>query len=618
MADAAHRAADATVEAFTREVARTYKGAELAARSNLTAFLSQFKAEDEDMRAKLDSGEITAKAYKRWRSANIMRGKQYRQTLRDMAQSYTNANEIAAATLSGKLPQVYADNYNYGTYQVETGAGVSTSFNLQDADTVQRLLRDSGSSLPKPSVDTVRDLSWNRQLVGNQIRKGILLGESIDTIAERITTVSASNLAAATRTARTAVTAAESAGRVDSYRRAEGMGISLKQEWLATLDGRTRHSHRQLDGESIAVGGKFSNGCRYPGDPDAPYAEIMNCRCTLVAAVAGVDTSDGKRWSRLRKGESYEDWKAGKDLTPKPRAKAAKAGGGAAKKPKNAGEPLGVEKLTKEQRERLRGLLDSGDFDPMAKKVYDRHIGNCTLHDASCKGVAHFTNKPSEFGVSLNADKVLGGNGKGSSAETWFHEFGHHFDYSSQNGYGHLSANYKGGAFGKKLYEEANAYVNARNRELKAEFAKRRDARDIDWLVKHGYISRFDEKDVRGGTAYGEKVLSKLKHTKANAYASVSRELDAMTDEQKGDVSDLFGGATGNKAVDSWSHSARYWTQGTTGSSAKFFRNEQLSTEGFAEFFSAYSCNPESKKQLQRYFPEATKIFEEILDQMGA
>jgi hypothetical protein len=615
MADTAHRAADATVDAFTREVARTYKGAELAARSNLTAFLSQFKAEDEEMRAKVDSGEITAKAYKRWRTANIMRGKQYRQTLRDMAQCYTNANEIATATLSGKLPQVYAENYNYGAYQAETGAGVSTSFNLQDADTVQRLLRDSGSSLPKPSVDTVRDLSWNRQLVGNQIRKGILLGESIDTIAERIMTVSGSNLAAATRTARTAVTAAESAGRVDSYKRAESMGIDLEQEWLATLDGRTRHSHRQLDGERVKAGGKFSNGCRYPGDPNAPYAEIMNCRCTLVAAVAGVDTSDGKRWSRLPKGESYEDWKAGKDLAPKP--KPAKAGGKAAKKGKATGEPLGVGKLTKAQRDRLARLVDSKDFEPKAKAVYGKYIGNCTLHDAGCRSVAHFSSSPSKFGVSLNADKVLK-EGAGRSAETWFHEFGHHFDYSSQSGYGYTSARYRGGAFGKKLYEEANAYVNARNRELRAEFEKRRDARDVDWLVKHGYVLKFDEKDVRAGTAYGERVLSKLKHTRANAYNSVSRELDAMTDAQKGDVSDLFGGATGNKAVDSWSHSARYWTNGEKGDAAVFARTENLATEGFAEFFSAYSCNPESKAQLQRYFPESTKIFEEILDQMGA
>ena len=92
------------------------------------------------------------------------------------------------------------------------------------------------------------------------------------------------------------------------------MGIKLKQEWLATLDGRTRHSHRQLDGERREVGKRFSSGCRYPGDPQAAYAEICNCRCTLVAAVDGIDQDSADRFSRLPAGTTYDQWKAGKKV----------------------------------------------------------------------------------------------------------------------------------------------------------------------------------------------------------------------------------------------------------------------------------------------------------------
>ena len=45
------------------------------------------------------------------------------------------------------------------------------------------------------------------------------------------------NRASAIRTARTSVTAAQNAGRMDSYHSAEEMGIKLKKQWLATLDG---------------------------------------------------------------------------------------------------------------------------------------------------------------------------------------------------------------------------------------------------------------------------------------------------------------------------------------------------------------------------------------------
>ena len=100
----------------------------------------------------------------------------------------------------------------------------------------------------------------------------------------------------------------------------------LRQQWLATMGNRTRHSHRQLDGEQVDVGAKFSNGCRFPGDTDAPYAETMNCRCTLIAAVAGVDMPDAKRWSRLPKGTTYEQWKGAKAKEGR-KARAAGAAG---------------------------------------------------------------------------------------------------------------------------------------------------------------------------------------------------------------------------------------------------------------------------------------------------
>ena len=109
--------------------------------------------------------------------------------------------------------------------------------------------------------------------------------------------VSEMNRASAVRAARTAVTGAQNAGRMDSYHAAEKMGIKLKKEWLATLDARTRHSHAVVDGEVKDVDAKFSNGCRFPGDPQGKPVEIYNCRCTLIAAMDGVDTSDAQRWA---------------------------------------------------------------------------------------------------------------------------------------------------------------------------------------------------------------------------------------------------------------------------------------------------------------------------------
>lgn len=310
--DSAHEFSDAEIRAFEREVAGVYGEAGKTAYANLKRYLAQFEADDEKMRGRLEAGEITKAQYRSWRSGKIAAGRRYRIVLKQCAEAMTHANAVAAAAIEGRLPEVYAENYNYGTWQAYSAAGVDGAFALQDASTVQRLLTDHDSYLPKPSVNVAKDTAWNRRLIANQITQGILLGESIPKIARRMQDVTGSNRAAAVRLARTSVTAAENAGRVDSYKRAKGLGIKVQQEWLATMDGRTRSSHRQLDGEKVEVGEKFSNDCRYPGDPEAPYAETCNCRCTLIAAVDGVDYSDGKRWSRLPEGMTYEEWKAGK------------------------------------------------------------------------------------------------------------------------------------------------------------------------------------------------------------------------------------------------------------------------------------------------------------------
>lgn len=49
--------------------------------------------------------------------------------------------------------------------------------------------------------------------------------------------------------------------------------------WDATPDGRTRDSHRHLNGAKVRFGEPFSNGLRWPHDR-GPARETVNCRCS--------------------------------------------------------------------------------------------------------------------------------------------------------------------------------------------------------------------------------------------------------------------------------------------------------------------------------------------------
>ena len=70
----------------------------------------------------------------------------------------------------------------------------------------------------------------------------------------------------------------------------------------------------------------------FPGDPNGPPWETYNCRCTLIASVDGVDTSDAKRRARdtetgesvLIENMSYAEWAGWKNKQPKKQVESPK------------------------------------------------------------------------------------------------------------------------------------------------------------------------------------------------------------------------------------------------------------------------------------------------------
>jgi len=78
--------------------------------------------------------------------------------------------------------------------------------------------------------------------------------------------------------ARTETVGANNAAAIEGYHQSE---VVAKKEWLSSGDDRVRPSH-QIDGEQVPLDGVFSNGMKYPGDPDAPPEETINDRCTVL------------------------------------------------------------------------------------------------------------------------------------------------------------------------------------------------------------------------------------------------------------------------------------------------------------------------------------------------
>lgn len=315
--DYAHIETEKILKKTERDIQNVYSQAQRETQAKLDNYLDRFKIKDDIKKRQVHQGKLTQEQYEKWRHGQICVGKRWQEMVDTLAQDYTNADRMAMEIVNGYTPGVYAENHNYATFQVEKGSRLDTSYTLYDKSTVNRLIRDDPDVLPKARVDIPKDKQWNRTHIKDAVTQGILQGEDLRKVSKRLQKVTDMDNRAAMRNARTIITATQNAGRVDSYKRAENMGIKIEQEWLATLDNRTRHSHRKMDGQHVKVGEKFPNGCEYPGDPNGPPAEVYNCRCTLVPRIEGVDQSNAPRNDKLG-NISYDEWKNEHNSKPNP------------------------------------------------------------------------------------------------------------------------------------------------------------------------------------------------------------------------------------------------------------------------------------------------------------
>ena len=318
MKDAGHYETELVIKKAEADVKRIYQQTAQEVQKKLDDYWRRYRVKDEAKRRAMELGEITKKEYADWRTGQIMMGKRWEEMRNSIAEDLHNANKVARSVVNGYKSDVYALNHNYATFQMERGSKINTSYTLYDRHTVERMIKDQPKVLPDPGANMRRriaegrDVAWQQGQIQSVVTQSILQGESIPQMSRRIAhTMGENNRQATTRYARTAMTGAQNAGRVDAYSRAEDMGIEMEQEWVATLDDRTRSAHVILDGQSVPVGEPFIvNGqrIRYPGDPDAPGELIWNCRCTLVPKIKGVDQSNAPRDNRLG-SMTYEEWK---------------------------------------------------------------------------------------------------------------------------------------------------------------------------------------------------------------------------------------------------------------------------------------------------------------------
>lgn len=309
--DAGSDAVDTLLGAYEGRMRDMYGQAAREMAIKQAKFLDKFQAQREKKLEEVQSGSLSVSDYKAWLKGKALDKQWYGEMVDGLSHDLADADKRAMQMLNGYIPRAYAENYNFATFQVERDVAVKTGFALYNEATVARLISNPEGSLlpdlPEPKANALKDLQWSRQKISACVTQTILQGEPVDAAARRLRSVVGMSSNSAMRAARTALTGAQNLGRLDAGRRAKKMGISLKKQWIATVDARTRYSHRDVDRETVEIEDNFSNGCRCPGDPSGPAHEVYNCRCAMRYVLPGHEYDDLP--SVTREGMSYDEWK---------------------------------------------------------------------------------------------------------------------------------------------------------------------------------------------------------------------------------------------------------------------------------------------------------------------
>lgn len=289
--DAADAATEKALAELEKKLAEIYARADKELAEKTDKYFERFAVLDRQKRILVDAGKLSEKDYQAWRQAKIATGEHWKEMQRQIAERMTQADRDAMAYLNGRLPEIYAMNYDALASSIQKQLGEGYSFELVDAATVRNLATSDKTILPYKTVDGKKAERWHTQRVNAEVMQGILQGESIPQIAKRLkTNVGMSARGSAVRNARTAVTSAENKGRMDMLHDARDKGVLANKVWIAAHDSRTREAHLALDGTEAEVDDPFVNEfgeIMYPGDPDAAPANTYCCRCSLGYKVVG-------------------------------------------------------------------------------------------------------------------------------------------------------------------------------------------------------------------------------------------------------------------------------------------------------------------------------------------
>lgn len=220
-----------------------------------------------------------------------------------------NSNDEAA--IIAFLTNIYNDSF-YGTNYVIQQQGVPLLFNLTEEEILLSVMRKTGEMTFAQRLG--KNMGEFKRTIKNEISRSIAASEPYTKIAQNLSSLIQEEYNKSRRIAITESGRVQSEAKLNVQQRAKARGANIMKEWSCTFDGKTRHSHRELDGQVREIDEYFEvNGvktlapCKF-----GKAAEDINCRCALLTrAKWNLDSPRmalDNETNEIIEAKNYKDW----------------------------------------------------------------------------------------------------------------------------------------------------------------------------------------------------------------------------------------------------------------------------------------------------------------------
>ena len=227
-------------------------------------------------------GEIEDLSDARWKSESAK--KEYIESVaKGIVDDIFGPGEEIKALDEALLP-LYEVAIAAGASMVADEIGVAFTFDPLDP-TFLKWQKLRITAMSPEMVDTVQEA------LRKTLTEGIVAGEGMAKLAERVKEVYGWSIQRATTIARTESASMIEAGR---YQNMINNGIT-EHKWFTAMDGEVRMTHNWLHGSVQSIGLKFKyvrgpeaglgSPLRFPTDMSAPAKQVINCRCITLPVI---------------------------------------------------------------------------------------------------------------------------------------------------------------------------------------------------------------------------------------------------------------------------------------------------------------------------------------------